>query len=140
MTRDEIIDEARRYVIAKTRWRHKGRTRTGLDCIGLLVITGARFGVPIRDVEDYSSMPTGRLMGHLRSHLIPRPGEAARKGMVAVFHDSSHPCHVGIIGQRHGRTSLIHASLERRSVVEEDFEGRWNQALVELFDFPGVED
>jgi len=140
MTRDEVITEARKYVTLRSRWRHKGRTATGMDCIGLLILTAAPFDVPIRDMADYSAHPTGKLLIHLRSHLVPRPGAAPKKAMIGVFHDQSQPCHVGIIGERYGRPSLIHASLERRGVVEENFDDRWNKALVELFDYPGVED
>ncbi len=142
MTRDEIIAEARRYKTSRNgkpaRWTHKGRTPMGLDCIGLLVLVGRTFDVPIRDLTDYSNFPDGRLVEHLTNHLVWRPD--ARPGAVVVLRDGYLPCHVGIIAEMYGKPTLIHASLARRGVCEENFEPKWKSLTRGFLDFPQVQD
>lgn len=142
MTRDEIVAEARRYLTSRNggpaRWTHKGRTEMGLDCIGLLVRVGQKFGVEVRDLDNYSNLPDGSLVPHLASHLVWRTGEAA--GCVVVLRDGQMPCHVGIIGHRYGQPTLIHASLARRGVYEEAYNTDWRRLTRGFLDYPGVED
>lgn len=140
MKRTEITEEARRYIALGTPWRHRGRTEQGLDCAGLAVVLLRRFGLPVEDVEGYSRFPSGQMfVDHLRAQFdLGKP--PLKIGQVVVLRDVTRPCHVGIIGERYGRTSLIHASAEYMKVFEEDWTPQWAAKLRMILEFPGVED
>jgi hypothetical protein len=137
MTRDELQAAARRYVQAGTRWRHKGRTETGLDCVGLLVVVGQQFGMTINDLADYSAFPNGTLEDHLKAHFdVVAPPYLP--GQAVLLTDDHMPCHVGILGQQYGQLTLIHASISRRRVFEEPLTTQWRARMRCLLEFPGV--
>ena len=140
MTRDEIIEEARRYVAAKTRWHHRGRTITGVDCIGLVCGVGDAFGVPYEDIDGYSRNPDGRFVDHVKKFMIYREPQTIIKGCAVVLRDNINPCHIGIISEKYGKPYLIHSSLQKHQVVEEEWDGYWSQRFRCALDFPGVTD
>ncbi|UTU07843.1 cell wall-associated hydrolase [Caulobacter phage C1] len=140
MRRQEIIDEARRYVAARTRWRPRGRSIQAVDCIGLVACVGTAFGVPYEDIDGYSQNPDGRFVDHIRKFMIYRDPQTVVPGCAVIFNDNHQACHIGIIGERYGQRSLIHASLAQRQVVEEEYDGHWTSRFRCALDFPGVED
>lgn len=138
MTRDEIEDEARTYLTVP--WRHRGRTRTGVDCIGLICCVGQHFSVPYQDIDGYSRSPDGRFVDHVRKFMLYRQPQKVIKGAAVILRDDHQPCHIGIITEKYGHNYLIHASLAKRKVVEEEWEGYWKLRLRCVLDFPGVEE
>lgn len=138
MTRDEIVAEARTWMDVP--WRHQGRSRDGIDCVGLLSAVGKAFGVPHSDISAYPRQAVSpKLRNLLRSYLNPMPFTANKVGMVGVFRDSIFPCHVGILSWKHNRLHVIHARADAGKVIEEAFsDERFN--LVEVLAFPGLED
>lgn len=138
MTREDIYLYARGFAEARVPWRHRGRSATGLDCGGVVIMACRHFEVPHEDIEGYSRYPDGSLMTTLGAHLtLVQP--PVKPGMVAVIRDASTPCHVGIVGLKHGALTMIHATLAKRVVREEPF-APFAAKLRALFDFPGVED
>lgn len=138
MIRQDIYLAARAYAEDKVPWRHRGRSPTGVDCGGLIIMMCRHFEVPHEDIEGYSRFPDGQLMTTLGRHLIlAQP--PIRPGMVAVINDRATPCHVGIVGLKHGQLTMIHSTLAKRVVREEPFEPFFPK-LRAMFDFPGVED
>ncbi len=140
MTRDEIIEEARKYVAAKTPWRHRGRTMTGVDCIGLVCCVGGAFDIPYEDIDGYSRNPDGRFVEHVKKFMVYREPQTIVKGCAVVLRDAHQPCHIGIISERYDRPYLIHSSLQKRQVVEEEWDSFWIQRFRCALDFPGVID
>jgi hypothetical protein len=140
MKRDEILAEARRYIALKTPWRHRGRNERGLDCAGLAVVLLKHFELPCVDIDGYSRFPQGQLfVDHLRNQFdLGRP--PLNKGQIVVLRDVTRPCHVGLLGERYGRLSLIHASAEHMCCFEEDWTPLWATKLRMILEFPGVED
>lgn len=138
MKREEIVEAARGWMGVK--WRHMGRNRQGLDCLGLLVVVAQHFGIEHHgDEVNYRRVPDGdRLVNTLTSQLVIRH-PPLKTGMVVVMRDHSHACHVGIIGTRLGEQSLIHASLAHRQVYEEPW-ARWKPTFRMALDYPGIED
>jgi hypothetical protein len=55
MTRQQIADAARSMV--GIRFLHQGRTRQGVDCVGLLAVILNDLSYPVVDVEGYRSSP-----------------------------------------------------------------------------------
>lgn len=143
MKREDIVAQARRWKEPKTPWRHRGRTPTGLDCAGLLLIVADHFDHPYEDVDGYGRLPDGsRFVNHLKAQFDPVPaGSPLRIGQIVVLRDGPLPCHCGIIGQdRYGRLTLIHCSVSRRGVVEETWDDHWQRAFRCALEYKGVED
>lgn len=138
MLRQEIITEARRH-LGKP-WRHRGRTPMGVDCIGLVCLVGDAFTIPYEDIEGYSRNPDGRFVDHVKKFLIYRDPQVVAPGSVVILRDQHQPCHIGFISEKYDRFYLLHASLAKRAVVEEEWDGYWSTRLRCVLDFPGVED
>jgi cell wall-associated NlpC family hydrolase len=138
MTRDEIITAARGYIDVP--WRHRGRTATGVDCIGLVCVVGDQFDIPYEDIDGYSRSPDGRFVDHVRKFMIYRDPQVVAPGCAVILRDSHQPCHIGIITEKFGKPWLLHASLQKRKVVEEEWDSYWQSRFRCALDFPGVED
>lgn len=140
MKRHEIITEARTYVAAKAKWRHRGRTIRGVDCIGLVCGVADKFDIPYEDIDGYSHNPDGRFVDHVMKFMTYRMPQVVAPGCAVILRDAHQPCHIGIIGERYGKLSLIHSSLQKRMAVEEEYDGYWKSRFRCALDFPGVED
>lgn len=138
MTREEIYTEAREYLGVP--WRHRGRTHTGVDCIGLVCCVGDKFEIPYEDIDGYSRNPDGRFVEHILKFMTYRNPQVLEPGCAVVIRDAHQPCHIGIIGLKYGRQTLIHASIAKRKVVEEEWDAYWQSRFRCALDFPGVED
>lgn len=138
MKREDIIAEGRRY-LGKP-WRHRGRSITGVDCIGLICCIGDAFDIPYEDIDGYSRNPDGRFVNHVKQFMIYREPQVVAPGSAVVLRDQHQPCHIGIITEKHDRLYLLHASLAKRAVVEEEWDRFWASKLRCVLDFPGVED
>jgi hypothetical protein len=138
MNRQEIYEYARTYL--DTPWRHRGRTSTGVDCIGLVCVVGDHFDVPYQDIDGYSRSPDGRFVDHVKKFMVYRDPQTAVPGCAVVLRDQHQPCHIGIITEKYGALYMIHASLARRKVVEEEWNKHWIPNVRCYLDFPGVED
>lgn len=138
MKRQEIVTEARRY-LGKP-WRHRGRSMTGVDCIGLICCVGSAFDVPYEDIDGYSRNPDGRFVDHIKQFMIYREPQTVIVGSAVVLRDNHQPCHIGIITEKYGALYLLHASLSKRQVVEEEWDGFWKANFRCALDFPGVVD
>lgn len=141
MKRAEIVEEARRYVALKTKWRHMGRNERACDCAGLLVLVCRAFDVPHKDAPgNYRRTPEGwKFVDHLKAQFDAAPPEW-KPGRIVVLHQDGQPCHTGILGERHGRLTLIHSTAERGCVYEEIWSREWQSRFICALDFPGVED
>lgn len=138
MTRDEIITEARTYLGVP--WRHRGRSRTGVDCIGFICKLGDAFGIEYEDIDGYSRNPDGRFVDHVMKFMTYRNPQTIVPGCVVVLRDQHQPCHIGLIVEKYDQLYLLHASLAKRAVIEEEWDQYWKTKFRCALDFPGVED
>jgi cell wall-associated NlpC family hydrolase len=143
MTRDEVVAEARKWL--GVRYRHKGRSERGLDCLGLLVMVGRAFDIPHTDATDYSGWPRGDLLilQTLDRFLVRQPPSAALPGCIGVFAERRLPGHVGVFSVRHGAIHVIHASLPPPSrVIEAPWQviSRRELHLIAHYALPGMSD
>lgn len=119
-------------------FRHQGRTRAGVDCVGLLVCVAREMGIRARDVTGYTREAKGMgFLEHFRGQMAEVPVISAQAGDVLIFVETVYPCHTGILSQRHGVAHLIHAHAPRRKVIEEPFAGEWRRKVRFAFRFPG---
>ena len=134
ITSERIIAEARGWLGVP--WRHQGRTRRGVDCVGLVVCVARGL-----DLSDYDSTGYGRraqgqgFVEHFRSNMDAVPIPDAGPGDVLVFADHAYPCHCGFLTERLGHPHLLHAHATRRKVIEEPYAGEWPARVKFAFRF-----
>lgn len=143
--RREVIAAARGWL--GVRWRHQGRSRAGVDCVGLLIVVARQLDLmPPADLDaiegglaGYSRYPRGGLLNfYCRRHLAPV--DEPQPGDVLLFAIDGQPQHLGLVGEHPaGAQSLIHAyALGPRRVVETVLDQPWRRRIVGAFALPGV--
>lgn len=120
-TQDDIVAYARTWIGA--RWRHQGRgigPDRGIDCVGLLVVTAQRFGLPCEDMTGYRRDPGNQFTRQI--NLFSDPADMPIHGAIGIFSDSIAPCHTGIFAVApNGKVSVIHAQASPAGRVHEEF-------------------
>lgn len=117
----DIIQHARDWI--GVRWRHQGRSRGGVDCVGLCLCVAGELGLKVGDVRDYPRRMDGsQLSAHLAAALQPVRREQGQQGDIALFRDGGFPVHVGFLALKNGEQTVIHAHARRRKVIEESLE------------------
>ncbi len=134
MTQQQLcVAEARSWL--GTKWRHRGRNRFGIDCIGLIVHAVAAGGIQMRDRRDYGREPwKDGLQREIEEH-FGAPVSDTQPGDVVLmrWHNQDGPAHVGIIGDYcHGGLSLIHA-YSMTSVCEHRMDDEWLARIVGVY-------
>lgn len=135
-TRAEIVAAARSYL--GVRWRHKGRTRHGVDCVGLLVAVSNDLGLGVKDTDlDYKRTPDVHLfLQMLRSQSDRGDFNNIRPGSILMMRQHIYPCHCGI-AVFSPTPSLIHAAANNKQVIEEPL-AKIMHELIEVREFKGV--
>lgn len=135
----DVVATARGYLGVP--WRHQGRSRLGLDCAGLIVLTGRDLGLSDHDRTGYSRHAQGlQFVDAFREAMDPVPLSRMTPGDVLLFADEAYPCHCGIVSEARGVPHLIHAHALRRKVMEEPLSAEWRAKLRFAFRFRGLED
>ena len=132
-----FVAAARSYVGVP--WRHLGRARTGVDCIGLVLLAARDAGVELPDPAPYAREPQGtRLLEGILGHAT-RVAEAA-PGDVLLFRMGLYGGHVGIasVHPAWGVPACLHAYAPRRQVVEQPMDAELRAALIGAFRLPSV--
>lgn len=118
-----------------------GRSRTGVDCVGLILAACAPFP-EIHDYDDahkYTRRSTSRELEEIfarhsaRVPLGPGGLEQLQDADVLIMRDTVFPQHVGMIATRHGQRTLIHASVAARAVVEENLTQEHRRLAIAAF-------
>lgn len=120
-------------------WHHLGRTREGVDCVGLVLLAYRAAGLELED----SRYPRGHRGPELLEHIARQGREvyagAALPGDVLLFADGLHVCHLGLASTMHGEPAVIHAHLRRRRVREEPLSAGMGDLLRTAFRHPALE-
>ena len=135
-TRPEVIEELRTWI--NVPWRHQGRSRLGIDCIGLVTIAAAMIEGPAmvakHDRRDYARRPTRYDLADAFDVFCDRITLAdAQDGDVLVFADGPYPCHVGVAATKDGMRTVIHAAARLRKVKEEPLSDFWLTRLTHVY-------
>jgi hypothetical protein len=137
----DIVQEARTYI--GTRWVHQGRSRQGLDCLGLASLVAKVTRGYTFDVLNYAAQATDETMLELcRQHMLPVPASERRPGDVVIIRYGNQR-HMAIVGDHpiDGEMTLIHASSVFGRVVEHRLDSRWARICIanfRLFDLRGA--
>lgn len=136
VTVPQLLTEARSWLGVP--WVHQGRSRHGVDCVGLLVMVARALGVASHDVAGYARLPHGGALRALADqHLTP----AARPlvpGQVVLMRFDGEEQHIGLLGDYPGGLSLIHAHSRMGKVVEHRLADVWAQRIMAVYTLPGV--
>lgn len=134
--RQRIIACAREFL--GVRFRHQGRSRAGLDCLGLLLLTAERAGILFEageagkiDVPTYSMRPdTALLQTRMRELLLPLDIAAASIADIVLLRIQNAPQHLAILSDypAGGELGMIHAYLPAGGVVEHRYDAHWRAA------------
>lgn len=135
--RQQIINEARTWLGVP--WRHHGRNRQGIDCVGVGVVVTRDLGIADYDTLTYGRVPSPGLLDGLRNIANEISLQDALPGDFLVMRDSAYPYHVAFLSEKHGVRHIIHAHARRRMVVEEPYMHEWPGMTVAAFKFKGVE-
>lgn len=117
-----------------TPFRHRGRTASGLDCIGLLVASMRAAGRDPEDRRTYGRAPDrDRLREAVAAH-FGDPVSEPRPGDIVLMRWADRPQHVAIVGDyAHGGLSLIHADNSFGAVTEHRLAAPWAARIVEVY-------
>lgn len=139
-SRADIVMEARSYL--GTPYLHLQRSGRFLDCVGLIIIIGRKFGLGDYTREDYSKIPDpAHMEANLKARLDPIQTIDAKPGDIYWLSFAKVPRHVGIIGDYiHGGQSLIHSYAEMGCVVEHRIDTKWQRRICGAFSYRGVTD
>jgi cell wall-associated NlpC family hydrolase len=132
MSPDAVITEARSWLGVP--FRHQGRSRSGIDCVGLPIVVCQSLGLlpPSFDVANYGRTPSGELVTRLQQHCTRI--NAPVPGSLLVIAWTKQAAHVAICT---GET-MIHAYESVGRVTEHGYRGRWVRMTHSVWALPGV--
>lgn len=138
-----LVAAARRLL--GVRFAHQGRTRHGVDCLGLLLLAAEEANITLRgqramqlDEHNYGTWPdTGYLQQVLAGHLRPATG-AMQAGDVLLLCIEGRPQHLALVTDYpgDGHWGMIHAYAAARKVVEHRLDASWQQAIHQRYRLP----
>lgn len=138
ITPQQLIDEARKLI--GTPWRHQGRSKHGVDCVGLVLLSAKNAGLSlaeygVRDQAVYGRGAQPLLLEKVETYCQkldePIPGCL----LFFRFYHDRHPKHFGIFTER---GTMIHADAKRGLVVEHGHRAHWKEQTHSCWLLPGV--
>ena len=141
LTRAAIIAEARKWIGVP--YRHQGRGKFGIDCVGLLIEVAKGVGHPVRAPSAYSSLPQGhQLLNPCDEQLWKPTRQTIAPGDLGVFWGVSprEPQHFGFIAAHGNQLTMIHSFSKFGSVVEQEINRLWYTKFHCLYTLPGTEE
>ena len=142
--RNEFISAARELI--DTPFVHQGRLpksetcKGGLDCAGLGIVAARKAGINLQDMDGYDRKPDGKsLIAHLNKILEPIDIKEAIPGDILIMCFMINPQHVAILSEKNGRSTVIHASLQDKKVVEHNISDNWKKRIIRAYRIPGIE-
>lgn len=136
----QLVAAARKYLDVK--WRHRGRSRHGLDCAGLGIVAYRDCGVELPDYVLYGREPFQDGLIHYLTRALGEPLELTQgmrlmDGDIAVLRFVNEPHHVGILAEvDYGGTpalNMIHADGSVGRVVEVRFDEASMSRLTHIY-------
>lgn len=134
-TRTEIkglIEEARTWI--GVRFRHQGRSRAGVDCVGILGNSANARGMVFELPTDYDMrVDPERLIAYLRQRLAEVPVSRMVPGDILLIRYGGRSTHLALRTDK----GILHASTEFKKVVEHGYEEKWRRRTIATFRLPG---
>ncbi|MEE9367048.1 MAG: NlpC/P60 family protein [Dehalococcoidales bacterium] len=128
----ELIEEARTWI--DVRFRHQGRTRGGVDCVGILGNCANARGMTFELPTDYTmQVDPKRLIAYLRQRLTEIPVSRMVPGDILLIRYAGRSTHLALRTDK----GILHASTEFKKVVEHSYEEKWRRRTIAAFRLPG---
>lgn len=137
MTGADIVRVARTYI--GVRYRHQGRTREGVDCIGLPALVCRDLGMVGYDASAYAKVSEGsEMLDFCASNLRTVCRADLAPGDILV-QTNGHARHMAIVADYpQGGLSIIHAWITNKRVVEVRLDDNFMQTVRGCFRFAEV--
>lgn len=139
----DMVAEARTWL--GVRWKHQGRDRSGVDCLGMCAeVAKACRGFDV-DRTNYPRRGQGAsFMAELRRHLVAVERDAIEPGdLIAMPYDGD--LHVALVGdyllepEKHLLSMIhAHARVQDRKVVEHRLDSIWLSKVAAAFRYPEI--
>lgn len=125
-----------------TPYKHMGRDRQGVDCIGLPIVVGWAKGYTGYDIREYSRRPEPNFfLREVRKlpFMTRIPKDKFARGDLGIFVEPRHPCHVGLISwsNKEDDYQVIHAYALARKVIIEPMTRTRLDRLIMVFRYVG---
>lgn len=131
--RNKIVAEALTW--EDVPYREQGRSRTGIDCAGFVIVVGRNVGIfsPGFDVQGYGAEPDGTMLQRLVDAGCTEVDEK-QPGDIIVMKQWREPAHIGLWTGEH----LIHASNSPtfRRVIRHSLRGNFARQVTHVFQYP----
>ncbi len=117
-------------------FRHQGRTRQGMDCLGFVYLALVAIGKRPNNRTDYGRLPANlKLEQGLLDHLGPPISKRdILAGDVVSMSWADVDCHVGIVTpHRAYGIGLIHCYLNNQRVVEHGIDATWLNYITGVY-------
>jgi cell wall-associated NlpC family hydrolase len=135
-TKQQIVATALTYL--DTPFVHQGRSKSGIDCIGLAVCVAHDLGLTEFDETNYERDPdSGRLVELLNEHMDRKPLLLAEPSdLLLMSLSAGRPKHVAIMVDY---DMLIHTYYAAGRVVLNTFSNQWLIRVRGCYSFRGVD-
>jgi hypothetical protein len=133
----DVVRVARSFLGVK--YRHQGRSREGVDCIGLPVCVRAELGLSAMDEAGYAKRSaSSEMLAYCRAHMVEVDRSAIKPGDLLI-QATGDLRHMAIVGDYPGGgLSIIHAHLPNKKVVECRLDDEFMKTARGCFRFPEV--
>jgi cell wall-associated NlpC family hydrolase len=135
---DDIVKEARSWI--GTRFLHQGRSRFGVDCVGLVICVVQALDPEWKGADNapttYTRRPKdGELIDQISANCLRL--KRIEKGALVLmqFPKMVSPSHVALYT---GEGTIVHAHSVTRHVCEVGFRGIWERDTHSFWRLPGV--
>jgi len=132
-----VIQEARSYLGVP--WRHQGRTRKGVDCVGFILLALIKSGIKMKEIRGYARTPDGIALKKIMDEEVTTENipiqEDLKVGDILLFRIRHHPQHVALVTDScTSEFGMIHSfNGGERKVVEHDLVDYWRQKIVAIY-------
>lgn len=137
------------WEIARTfegvRFVHRGRSRRGIDCVGLLVMVARQLGITLTEPETYGREPARNnnsfdLRWYLEKNLGPPVDRPYQPNDVVMMklRPRFDPAHVAMVAPHPYGLAIIHTYGEIGRVVYQRIDDRRHQQIIEAFSWANI--
>lgn len=135
-SRKALIAQARTYMDAP--FKHRGRSRKGVDCAGLIICSLRDLGYQPFDLRVYGREPARDGLRQVVEKNLGAPVDmrTMMPGDVALCRFNKQPHHVALVGDHPaGGLSFIHSFGSVGKVVEHGIDEHWRSLIVAVYRF-----
>jgi cell wall-associated NlpC family hydrolase len=136
VTPQTVIDQARTYLGVP--YRHQGRSRLGLDCVGLVIAVASDLQLlPTEFIaNNYGRLPKDELVEKTGTFCLPVQGPEAGGLVLLRWPNEKRPGHSAILTE--DAAQIIHSYSTAGAVVEHGYRAHWPTWAVSFWRLPNV--